>query len=150
MSFAVGDFYAVSAADLSADCISHLHSVDKLAVEKLPDFHSIYVTEGLAQFEFCASRIWEYIASTRNANSNTLLTDHPSIIAPPSVLSPSSILPPPSSNCAYIPSRKNLARLLKILFFQFPFFNFLKIALVWNCLTWKCLSLGVNVYAFCD
>jgi len=39
------------------------------------------------------------------------------------LLSTSSILPPPSSNCAFIPSRKNSVPCPKILLFQFSLFG---------------------------
>jgi hypothetical protein len=43
------------------------------------------------------------------------------MIAPSFVLSPSSILPPPSSYFAFIPARKHLASVSKVL--SFKFFN---------------------------
>jgi len=54
--------------------------------------------------------------------------------AVPPVLSPSSILLP-SSHCAYIPARKNSARILENVIIWF--FTVLKIHWFWNCQTWN-------------
>ena len=58
------------------------------------------------------------------------------------VASPSSILLPPSSYCAFIAARENLARISKYVTI-YIFFNFLKIAGVWNCVNQR-------VYFLCD
>ena len=55
-SFANGDAYVDFIAGENTEQISHLRSVDVLAVETLPNLHSSYVPKGQARSEFCASR----------------------------------------------------------------------------------------------
>jgi hypothetical protein len=96
------------------------------SLKALPDLRSHYVPEDSAQVVFCVSRNWVYIWSNRcvytresswNTNSNTLEPVRLSMTAPSSVLSPSSILPSPSSRCAFIPAKKNLAPFKNVIFY---------------------------------
>lgn len=61
----------------------------------------------------------------------------------PLVLSPNSIILP-NSHCAFIPGRKVLGHLLKMLLFFFT----LKISWGLNCVSWNCVSRGLSVYWF--
>lgn len=64
---------------------------------------------------------------------------------PRRLTSSSSILPPPSSYCAFIAARENLARVSKTLLFNGFFFNFLKIAWVWNCVSQRVFVFSLRV-----
>ena len=60
----------------------------------------------------------------------------------PTVLSPSSIFPPSSSYYAFIPARRNSARVLKCCYFNL--FYLVEFVWVWNCVTWNCISHEVS------
>jgi hypothetical protein len=59
------------------------------------------------------------------------LTGH-GMLVPLPVISPRSILHPPLSHCAFVPTRKNLACVTKMLLFQFLCAILKKIVSVWN------------------
>jgi len=75
-------------------------------------FHKVRGISWLAENRLASQEglcfIEQVSKSSLNTNSNTQET----------VLSPSSILPPPSSNCVFIPAKKNSASVSKALLFQ--------------------------------
>jgi hypothetical protein len=88
--------------------------------------------------------------SSWHLNFNILKRDHLQHNCSPPVSSSSSISMPPSYY-AFIPIRKNLAHISKMLFL---FFNFLSLFFsllfqtkwIWNCITLNCVSQAVSVY----
>jgi hypothetical protein len=108
-------------------------------MQTLSDLRSSYVSEGPAQVETCGSRNWlqtwsTIYAYTRvsswNPNSSTLEPDRPQHVRSASCVIAQQYSSPPFSNCAFIPTRKNSARVSVRLLFKFLIF--LK-----KCVTWS-------------
>jgi hypothetical protein len=77
-----------------------------------PDLRSGYLPEGAAQvgIQYTYGQLCIYIKRKSSWNSTCWNQLDRSMITPPSVLSSNSTFPPPSSQCAFIPARKNSSR----------------------------------------